>query len=650
MRRRGILMGLWLAAVGLPLPVAGVAAQQGATNGEWRTYGGDLGSTRYAPLDQINAENFEDLTVAWRFKTENMGSFPDYNLQATPLMVGGVLYAPRGGLRRTIVAIDGETGELKWMYRLEEGGRAENAPRRLAGRGVAYWSDGAGDERIYYVTTGYQLVGLNARTGRDVLEFGEEGVVDLRLQFDQDDIAPDEMDVGLHATPIVAGNMVIVGAAHTSGSRPRSFRNVKGFVRGFDARTGERRWIFHTIPQPGEFGHDTWLENSWSYTGNTGVWAQISVDEELGLVYLPVEAPTGDYYGGHRPGENLFSQSLVAVGLETGERVWHFQMIHHNIWDWDPPAAPILADVVVDGRPRKVVALPTKQAWLYVFDRETGEPIWPIEERPVAPTDVPEEWTSATQPFPTKPPAYDRQGIFMDDLIDLTPELNSEAREIVSEYRVGPVFTPAVRATENGPLGQLMVPGSGGGSNWAGGSYDPETGIAYLFSRTEVRLLTLDSDPDRSDMDYILTSGRTVTVQGLPLVNPPWGRITAIDLNRGELVWQIAHGETPDEVRNHPALQGIDLPRTGSGRILGTLVTRSLVIAGEGQVTTTDTGEAGAMLRAYDKASGEEEGAVYIPAPQTGSPMTYEVDGKQYLVVTIGGVGHPAEFIAFTLP
>jgi quinoprotein glucose dehydrogenase len=643
-------MGFWLAAAGLSLSSAGAAAQQGTTNGEWRTYGGDLGSTRYAPLDQINAGNFADLTVAWRFKTENLGPAPDYNLQATPLMVDGVLYAPTGGRDRTIVAIDGESGQLKWMYRLEEGERARNAPRRLAGRGVAYWSDGAGDERIYYVTTGYRLVGLDAKTGLPVPDFGQDGVVDLRLQFDQDDIDPETMDVGLHASPVVAGNMVIVGAAHLSGSRPRSFRNVKGFVRGYDARTGERRWIFHTVPQPGEFGHDTWLEDSWRYTGNTGVWAQISIDEELGLVYLPVEGGTGDYYGGHRPGDNLFSQSLVAVGLETGERVWHFQMIHHDIWDWDPPAAPILADVVVDGRPRKVVALPTKQAWLYVFDRETGEPIWPIEEQSVGPTNVPGERTSATQPFPTKPPAYDRQGIFMDDLIDLTPDLNVEAREIVSDYQFGPVFTPPVRETADGPRGYLMVPGSGGGSNWAGGSYDPETGIAYVFSRTEVRLLTLDSEPDRSDMDYILSSGRTVRVQGLPLVNPPWGRITAIDVNRGEIAWQIAHGETLDAVKNHPALQGIDLPRTGSGSILGTLVTRSLVIAGEGEVTTTQTGELGAMLRAYDKATGEEKGAVYMSAPQTGSPMTYEIDGKQYLVVTISGAGHPAEFVAFTLP
>jgi quinoprotein glucose dehydrogenase len=627
-----------------------VAAQQGAADGQWRTYGGDLGSTRYSPLEQIDASNFQSLELAWRFRTDNLGPSPDINLQATPLMVDGVLYAPTGGSRRTVVAIDGRTGELVWSSRMREGERAESAPRRLASRGVAYWSDGRGDDRVFYVTTGYRLVALDAGSGRPVPGFGTDGAVDLRLQFDQDEMLPDSMDVGLHAAPLVAGDVVIVGAAHTSGARPRSYRNVRGYVRAFDVRTGERKWIFHTIPRPNEPGYDTWLDGSAEYTGNTGVWAQVSADEELGLAYLPVEAPTGDFYGGHRPGDNLFSQSLVAVDLQTGERRWHFQMIHHDIWDWDPPAAPILADVVVDGRPRKIVAQPTKQAWLYVFDRETGEPIWPIEERAVPQTDVPGEWTSPTQPFPTKPPAYDRQGVFMDDLIGLTPELNREAREIVSRYRVGPMFTPAVRQTEDGPLGQLVLPGSGGGANWAGGSLDPETGIAYVFSRTEVRLLTLGSDPERSDMDYVLTSSRSIDVQGLPVVDPPWGRITAIDLNRGEIVWQVAHGATPDVVANHPALRGLELPRTGSGEILGTLVTGSLVIAGEGEVTTQEDGRRGAMLRAYDKATGREVGAVYMPAPQTGSPMTYELDGVQYMVVAVGDAGHPAEFLAYKLP
>ena len=496
-----VVQGIGLAALLALFGQDVLAAQQGAQDGEWPTYGGDLGSSRYSPLNQIAADNFGELEVAWRFKTENLGPYADFNLQVTPIMVGGVLYAVAGGARRNVVAIDGATGELLWMYHLDEGARSESAPRRLAGRGVAHWSDGAGDDRIFYVTTGYQLVALDADTGVPVPGFGRDGLVDLKLTMDQS-LHPVDSDIGLHATPVVAGNVIIVGAAHRSGSRPASRSNVKGFVRGFDVRTGERLWIFRTIPGPGELGNETWLEDSWEYTGNTGVWAQISVDEELGLVYLPTETGTGDYYGGHRPGDNLFGESLVAVELETGRRVWHYQFIHHGIWDWDLPSAPILADIVVDGRPVKAVAQPSKQAWLYVLDRETGEPVWPIEERPVPRSGVPGEWTSPTQPFPTKPPAYDRQGLTADDLIDFTPELRAEAEALVARYVTGPMFTPPIMLRQGGPLGYLMVPGSGGGSNWAGGSYDPETNYFYGFSRTEVRLLGLTPSPDLPEMDY----------------------------------------------------------------------------------------------------------------------------------------------------
>ena len=376
-----------LAATGIVaagLLSAGVAtAQTGAANGEWPTYGGDLGHTRYAPLDQITADNFSDLEVAWRFKTDNLGPRPEFRFEATPLMVNGVMYSTAGS-RRAVVALDAATGELKWVYSLDEGARGEAAPRRLSGRGLAYW-DGGGDgadERILYVTPGYRLIALDAETGRPVPGFGEDGIVDLKRENDQQ-IDPVTGEVGLHATPIVANDVVIVGAAHRTGGNPRSRRNVKGYVRGYDVRTGERLWIFHTIPLPGEYGRDTWLSDSAEYTGNAGVWAQISVDEELGLVYLPVEAPTGDYFGANRPGNNLFGESLVAVDLQTGERRWHFQLVHHGIWDHDIPCAPILIDITLNGRTVKAVAQPTKQAFLYVFNRETGEPIWPIEERPV---------------------------------------------------------------------------------------------------------------------------------------------------------------------------------------------------------------------------------------------------------------------------
>ena len=628
------------------------SAQSGAADGEWRTYGGDLGSTRYSPLDQIDGDNFETLEEVWRFKTSNLGPFPDFNYQTTPLMIEGVLYATAGS-RRNVVALDAATGEMLWMFRLDEGERGANAIRRMSGRGVAYWTDGQGDERIFVVTIGYQLVALDAKTGRPVAGFGADGIVDLKQHNDQL-IDPLTGEIGWNSAPIVARDVVIVGASHRSGGSPPSRENVKGYIRGFDVRTGQRTWIFHTIPRPGEFGRDTWLNDSAVYTGNTGVWTNLTVDEELGIAYLPIEIPTGDYYGGHRPGDNLFGESLVAVSLETGERLWHFQFVHHPIWDYDVPCPPILVDITVDGRDIKAVAQPTKQGWVYVFDRVTGEPVWPIEERSVEVGTVPGEWYSPTQPFPTKPPPFERQGFPIEELIDFTPELRAEALEIVAQYKTGPVFTPPIVRGDNGLTATLFVPN---GANWPGGSYDPETGIMYLYSHTLMRALGLVNDPERSDMDYVNRGGRQPTVRGLPLMRPPWGRITAIDLNEGEIVWQVAHGETPDRVRNHPALQGLDIPRTGrtggaggSSGGIGTLVTKTLVISGEGGVVMTPSGARGAMLRAYDKATGQERGAVPIPSAQTGSPMTYMLAGKQYLVLAVGGSNHQGELIAFALP
>jgi len=648
-RSSSVALAVALAVVAL-LTQTPALAQSGAANGEWRTYGGDLGSTRYAPLDRIDAGNFNTLEVAWRFKTDILGPRPDYNYQATPLMVDGVLYTTAGS-RRNAVAIDAATGELLWMYRLAEGERGAAAPRLLSGRGVAYWTDGQGDARIFLVTIGYQLVALDAKTGRPVSTFGHDGIVDLKQNLDQV-VDPLDGGIGLNSAPVVARDLVIVGAAHEPGAAPRSRENVKGFVRAFDVRTGERRWIFHTIPSPGEFGNETWEDDSWAYSGNTGMWAPFSVDEELGMVYLPVEQSTGDYYGGHRPGNNLFTETLVAADLETGRRIWHYQLVHHGIWDYDIPCAPILADIVVDGRAIKAVAQPSKQGWLYVFDRETGEPVWPIEERPVEQSTVPGERTSPTQPFPTKPPPFELQGVQLKDLIDFTPALKAEAEEIASRFKLGPIFTPPTVRDENGKIGMVFVPN---GANWPGGSYDPETGIVYVFSHTLTRVLSLINDPARSDMNFISVGagGGAVgglTVQGLPFVKPPWGRITAIDLNKGEIVWQVAHGETPDAVRNHPALEGVTIPRTGRTGPIGTLTTRTLVISGEGGFFTTPSGQRGAMLRAYDKATGENVGEVYLPAPQTGSPMTYMLDGKQYVVVAVGGGTVSAELLAFALP
>ncbi len=609
-----------------------VTAQSGAKTGEWRTYGGDTGNTRYSPLDQINADNFSKLEVAWRFKTDNLGPRPEAQLEGTPLMANGVIYAT-GGTRRAVVALDAVTGEELWVHSEREGARGTAAPRQLSGRGLAYWTDGT-EERILYVTPGYRLIALDAKTGIPTPTFGNKGVVDLKLDDDQDmDLVTGE--VGLHAAPTVAKNVVIVGAAHRTGANPKSRKNVKGYVRGFDVKTGKRLWIFHTIPRPGEYGNETWEQNSWEYTGNTGVWGQISVDEELGLVYLPVESPTGDYYGGHRPGNGLF------------ETV-------------------------------KAVAQPTKQATLYVFDRTNGRPIWPIEERPVAKGDVPGEWYSPTQPFPTKPPEYDHTGVSIDDLIDFTPALREEAIKLVSKYKLGPKFTPPVVSKVEGPIATLTMGTSGGGTNWPGGSYDPETHMLYVSSQSVITALGLVPPPAGfSDMSFIQGmattgprlsggsgsnagadaappaaegTGTGLTVQGLPLVKPPYGRISAIDLNKGEIVWQVAHGDTPDNVRNHAALRGVNIPRTGRPGTVGTLVTKTLVIAGEAGVVTMPNGRRGAMLRAYDKATGKEVGAVYMPAGQSGSPMTYMLNGNQYIVVSISGGGYTGEILAFRLP
>jgi len=483
----------------------------------------------------------------------------------------------------------------------------------------------------------------------------------------------------------VAGDTVIVGASFREGFTPSSKRNNKGYVRGFDVRTGKRLWIFHTIPKKNEFGYDTWLNGSAEYTGNTGVWTQITVDEQLGLVYLPVESPTGDFYGGHRPGNNLFGESLVCVDLKTGERKWHFQLVHHPLWDMDLSSAPILADIKVNGRAVKAVAQPSKQGFLYLFDRVTGKPVWPIEERPVEVGSVPGEWYSPTQPIPSKPAAYSRNGVSIDDLIDFTPDFRKQAEALVSRYHLGPVFTPPVVSKIDGPLGTLTLGTADGGTNWPGGSYDPETHVLYAFACNAcLEPIGLVPPPkELSDMNYVYgTAGKEVrtinaaatassadalkpvkkaagssdewavlNVDGLPLIKPPYGTISAINLDTGETVWQIAHGETPDLIRNHPALKGFKIPRTGQETWnVGTLVTKTLVIAGDGMVTTGPDHPRGAMLRAYDKKTGKEVGAIYMPAPESGSPMTYMLNGKQYIVVAVSGGNYSGEYIAFALP
>ncbi|MGE3955705.1 MAG: pyrroloquinoline quinone-dependent dehydrogenase [Vicinamibacterales bacterium] len=679
MTRRVTTMGLaaacvWLALAGRQPALHG---QAGAQNGEWRSYGGDLGNTRYSPLDQITAANFKSLDIAWRFKTDHLGPRPEFNLQSTPLMIGGRLFST-GGSRRAVFSLDARTGEMLWMHSEQEGARGQAAPRQLSGRGLSYWTDGR-EERIVYVTPGYRMVALDAKTGELVRSFGTGGIVDLKQDFDQA-IDLTTAPVGLHATPKIANDVIVVGAAFETGANPRSRENIKGYVRGFDVRTGKRLWTFHTIPRPGEFGNDTWERDSWSYTGNAGVWAEMSADERLGLVYLPVEMPTHDYYGGSRPGANLFSESIVAVDIRTGVRKWHYQLVHHGLWDMDIPCPPILMDITVNGRAVKALAQPTKQAILYVINRETGEPVWPIEERPVPKGDTPGEWYSPTQPVPTKPPLYDGLGLTMDDLIDFTPELRAEALTVIEKYRIGPMFTPPSVSRAEGPIATLAMGGQAAATNWPGGSYDPETHTLFVASTRSVGTFGLmPPAPGRADgvpyhQGTVLSGARTsggsgsataaprvagasasgsgpLTVQGLPLIKPPYSRITAVDMDRGEFRWQVPFGETPDAIRNHPALKGLNLGPLGrQGNNSGTLVTKTILVAGETNLGPTPNGQRGAMLRAFDKATGKEVGAHYMPAQQSGTPMTYMVDGRQYLIVAISGGSYTGELLAFRLP
>jgi quinoprotein glucose dehydrogenase len=658
----------------LALPVLGYIAsvtrafaqsKPKAPDTEWRNYAGDLASTRYSPVDQIGPDNFKSLQVAWQVATSPFGPHAEYVLQVTPLVAKGKMYFT-AGTRRSVVCTDAATGEVLWVHHEDEGERGRKAARQGSGRGLAYWTDGK-EERILYVTVGFRLIALDARTGDPISGFGENGVVDLRLNDDQDmDLV--NADIGYNAAPAIGNDVVVIGSAMSTGGQPKTHDNVKGSVRGFDVRTGKRLWIFHTIPKKGEFGYDTWLDGT-DKIGNTGDWAQISIDEELNLAYLGVELPTGDYNGQYRRGNALFGESIVAVDLHTGVRRWHYQLIHHGLQDRDIPCAAILCDIPVKGRIVKALAQPTKQAFLYVLNRETGEPIWPIVERKVPKGDVPGEWYSPTQPIPTKPPAYERQGVTVDELIDFTPALRDEALRLIKNYVIGPLFTPPTLYRRDGTWGTLWTPDSTGGTNWPGGSYDPETHTVYVYSKSNVQATAIvqNTNPAVSDMDWVSGRGAPkgdegvvrdgfkpfqaspIMVQGLPLLKPPYGTLTAIDLSKGDIAWRVPHGETPDKVRNHPLLKGLKIPRTGQAGKLAPLVTKTLLVCGDSENTTDPTGRRGAMLRAYDKATGAEVGAVYMPGPQIGAPMTYVVGGQQHIVLAIGG-STGASMIAFKLP
>ena len=660
----------------------GLSAQAGATDGQWRAFGADAGATRYSSLDQIHAGNVVDLQVAWRWSARNYGTPPSGRMQVSPLVIDGILYTTAGN-QRSVVAIEAATGETLWHWRPDENERRwADIIEPLAsssGRGLSYWTDGAGDERIFVVTPSYQLVALEAGTGHPVSGFGVGGVVDMvdDLRWGDRPGAQREGRVSNTSPPAILGNTIVASISMHTGSIPtRTSPNevwpmsVPGDVVAYDARSGQVLWRFNTVPRAGEFGVDTWLradgdlwdvpvdlhdwvaehpellDASWKYTGNVGHWAPVTADEELGLFYVPTETPTNDYFGGYRPGDNLFGNSVVALNAETGERVWHFQLTHHELWDYDIPTAPILVDIVADGVPVKALVQLSKQGFAYVLDRATGEPVWPMEERAVPPSEVPGEWTSPTQPFPTRPPPFERQGIGEDDLIDFTPELRSAALRVAQRLRLGPLYTPPSLVAPDGTnQGTVLLPGIGGGANWPGGAVDPERDILFVPSRTAPSLIGLVDGIEGTGVRYHVAQSRAVpNVRGLPLVKPPYGRITAIDLTAGEILWQVPLGDTPDFVLDHPDLQGVEVPTTGMPtRGSGLLVTSTLLFSGEGAGGKP-------VLRAYDKLTGDVVHEVQLPGgPTIGFPITYLSGGTQYIVVAALDGENIAELVAFTV-
>ena len=639
--------------------------QYGAPGGNWPHYAGDHGSTKYSALSQIDARNFSDLEVLWRWTSvdeavEDEAPFKPFHLRATPLVINGVAYMSTG--LSQVAAIDLHSGETLWVHDPKSYERGMVTHGIVQHRGVEYWTDGV-EERIIIATGGRQLVSLDARTGKPDPQFADGGWVDLLKDLGRPVYG---RNIGHNKPTVVLGDTIVV--ASIIMDFPALKTNPPGFIRGYDVRTGAQKWIFHSIPQEGEFGVDTWENESWKYTGNTNAWSLMTADPELGYMYLPFGAPTSDYYGGHRHGDNLFSQSFVCLDASTGERVWHFQAVHHGIWDYDFPCAPNLIDITVNGKKIKAVAAVTKQGFTYVFDRVTGEPVWPIEERPVnAQSTVPGEKLSPTQPFPTKPPAFDRQGLLEDDLIDFTPELRKEALEIAKNYALGPLFSPNIVTEEGGRQGLLQLPGAIGGANWPGASVDPQTGMLYVQSQTvpSVNGLVKPPDPNRSDLNYLLNGApradgsddfevSTLGPRGLPLMKPPYRRITAIDLNKGDIAWQIPFGDGP---RDHPAIKQLKLGPLGSrfpeGVLAegGILITKTLLITILADVDELgDRSARGSWLVAIDKATGDEIARIKVDRHLHSSPMTAMHDGRQYILVAGGGRSEPAELLAFGLP
>jgi quinoprotein glucose dehydrogenase len=688
MKSQSCLRWLVVVLVGLPLGAQPVPlhAQRGAPqNGEWRTYGGDPGNSKYSPLDQITRDNFSRLRVAWRWKSvdgflskaapgggevwgssnvifdqlnkENPKRWRDgqapsvANLKATPLMVGGRLF-----INTPIsigAAIDARTGQTLWVYNpksYEAGTTTMSA--RWNQRGVAYWTDGK-DERVFWGTGDGYLVAVDAKTGMPVESFGTRGRVDLMqglpgaVRGSRDWL--NALTYSVQSPPVIMRDTIVTPASISSYNVLKE--QIPGYTRGWDVRTGKLKWTFHTVPRPGESGNETWEGESWSYTGKISGWSIWSADEELGYFYVPLNTAAPDYYGGHRLGDNLFAETLLCLDATTGKRVWHYQFVHHGLWDYDLPAAPTLLDITVNGQPIKAVAQITKQGFLFAFDRVTGKPIWPIEERPVPPSDVPGERASPTQPFPTRPAPFEAQGLTVDDLIDFTPEVRAMALEAIKPFKIGPLYTPPTVITKGGPQGTIIRPAPGGGANWAGAAVDPETGMLYVPSRNTMGILRLQPPPPtlKSSLRYMEARFGELPLPrlpgGLPLYKPPYSRMTAINMNTGEHVWMMPLGDG-NTVRNHPLLKGLNLPPLGGDSATsGPLLTKTLLISALTAGGTND----GPRLVARDKATGKEIGSVDLPGAAIGTPMTYMLDGKQYIALTVGGSPVP-ELVALTLP
>jgi quinoprotein glucose dehydrogenase len=705
---------------GSPSAASGAnGTERGNVAGEWRYWGADAWSTRYSPLTQIDASNFSTLTVKWQW---NAGAFgADEYYRTTPLYANGRLFTV-ASTRRVATALDPETGETLWMWRLDEGIRWQKAPRQFAGRGLAYWTDGK-VERLLVTTPGYHMASLDAKTGAPDPKFGKNGVVDLMdgLGFPLVPLAVDDPgplvisdaaparkakpgetwnektrtgadgtigidpalgQIGISSPAIVVNDVIIVGNSHIHGYYPIRLRNLPSYVRGFDVRTGKQLWKFNLVPEPGEFGADTWQNGSKAGTpgvGKNDAWAPYSADPELGLVYIPVGMPLMDEYGGHRPGHNLFGNSIVALDVKTGKRKWHFQMVHHDIWDYDTPMAPNLLDVTIDGTRRKIVAQPTKQGWLYVFDRVTGDPIWPIVETPVLPSEVPGEVASPTQPIPSKPAPYAQQGLVEADLIDYTPAIKEAALKIAKSCRMGPYFIPASPGDGSAKSGftcSWYAPGASGGVNIDGGAtVDPESGLLYVAAQSGLSTMQVVKDPC-SEFRYSsphdscgeigalppppgyvkgrgTTSGRSVVasnIGGVSILKPKeLGGITAYKMSSGDKAWWIPNGGQllPVETKD-PLFAGVTLPPAAPTRGQAQVITtKTLVIYGTGR--SGGPPNAKPQLYAVDKATGKQVGAVAIPSRTSAVPMTFMHKGQQYIVFALGS-GTNASLVALTLP